>query len=463
MVTRTAVIEGYEQTVITPIIKEVTNAIQNSFIRDPNTFNYLITKYEKENDNVPDFKVDNTIGGPTLDIEYEYKPTDEINIRTSRMFPLSKPILFDRETQFAVTPYFQQQELTINFRFRGQSKQELINIKNKLYSYYINTDYRLILNLPYNFQLPLSVLFLANDIKTLKEFDGSIDEYLETIKTEHLDFSLKRGWKDFRLPYFRGLQVSRYCNIMTPPEEIEVAKDDQPEYGVSFSVLTTFYLPVGVFVDIPMLVNNKPVDSKWLGREHVVEQVCQNTNIPNMVKAISDYYFGYKTTNDILFKYPDNDEFTLALNPNRHMYEINWLSVLTQLDKNNPKLLFNLNDLSYIGVPTDIIDYMKKYNAPWISNLWASSVKLTLFEDNAIKDKELYIDKDYNIKVKKDLDLTKRYHVIFSFITDLNLLNTESRELKEDTKRLYNKYGIFWFNTDGEVLRHRHHSKKGDN
>ena len=460
MVTRTAMIEGHEQTVITPIIKELTKVIENSFINDPDTYNYLKTKYEKENVNVPDFKYDNTIGGPTIDIEYEYKPTEEINVRACRMFPMAKPILYDPETQFTVTPYYQLHEMRVTYRFRGQSKQELINIKNKFYSYYINTDYRLIVNLPFSFQIPLSVIFLANDIKTLKGYKGSVFEYIDSIKTGFLDFSLKRGWKNFQLPYFRGVQVSRYCDILTNPDEMEIEKGDQPEYGITIEILTTFHLPMGVFTDIPMLVNNKPVDEKWLGRGHVVKFVEKNDNELPIVKAISDYYFGYKTTGDIVFKYPTNDEFTIAMNPNRYMWEINWLSILITIDKNNPKLLFNLEDLSYIGVPRDIIDYMKKYK-DGLNKIGGAGIKLDLYEDNTIKDKHLYVDDKYNVLVKDDLDLTKRYHVLFKFLTDIHLIDKLDVEGIKETKDMFNKYGIFWFESSGAVVKKLEVTDKG--
>lgn len=456
MVTKVSLIEGQEQTILTPIIKKITSEIEKKFIRDPDTYNYLMTKYEKENVEVPDFLYDNTLGGPTLDIEYEIKPTEDINLRTSRMHPLAKPILWDRDVKFVVTPFYQMQELTIHFRFRAQSKQELLNIKNRFYSYYINTDYRLYLDLPYEFLLPYNVIVLCNEIKTLKGFEGDVFDYINSISTKRLDIAFKRS-SNWKVPVFRGIQGKRITNIITPPEEMEIEHNDVPEYKLSFDIVTTFNQPIGLFLDIPYLVNNKPVNPVWLGREPVAKLVDKEDNGLNISQAVTELYLGIggKTLNDILFKIPSNDEFSVANDPNKFLYNIKWLSILIEVDENDPTLLFNLEDLKYIGVPEDIVEYMKDYK-DGLNHLGGCGIRLELYEFNYVKDKGLYVDDDYNVKLKEPMDIDKIYHAVFRFITDLHLLVDLDEEGLKRTKKLFDKYGILTFESDGEIIRHKY-------
>lgn len=456
MVTRAALIEGQEKTVVTPIIKKITEEVETLVLGNAKATNYLKTNYDKENVNVGNNVYNNTLGKPLLEINYEIKPLETLTVNTSRIFPLSKPILYDKDTKFTVTPYYQEHEITVNFTYSSKSKQQILNIKNRLYTFFINSEYKLYLDLPYSFQLPYSVLILANEIKTLKGSELDLIDYIKSIKTEYLDISFLRSNIKWRIPTFRGIQINRICNIMTDPREIEVEKQDQPQYSIQFQVLTTYHQPMGVFTDIPFMVNNKPINQIWLGKQQAFKDINVNHNGINFLTYLNNIYLTGRLDSSNIIKIPLNDEFAPVFDGSSAFDDIIWLSILITIENNDPDKLFNLNDLNHIGIPKSLVKYMKKYK----DNLFkfgGCGIRLELYEFNYIKDKQMYTDDKYNVKVKLKLDKTKIYHVVFRFVTNMTLLSDLTYEQKEETKKLFSKLGIIVHDDDNNAIaRHKY-------
>ena len=453
MVTRAALIEGQEHTIITPIIKKITDDINRQLVQDSDSFLYLKTKYEEEGIDVPDYLYDNTLGGPNIDIEYTIEPHEVIKYNFNHINPMSNPILYDPDTRFTVRPYYQMVDIKITFTYRTQSKQQALNLKNRLYTFFISSPYKLIHDLEYSYQLPYSIITLANEIKTLKEFKGSVYDYLENISLFNLDYSIKRG-SNYKIPTFRGIEKGRLGYLLTDPTEspINPEHNDVPEYKISFDYMVSFHMPKGLWVDIPMLVNNKRISNIWLPKEKVTTIVEKEDNRLNITDNILKYISGERTVEDIIFKIPSNDQFSPLACVSKYDYVIRWLSLLLEIDKNDLYTLFNLNDLKYIGVDDYIIDYMKRYKDK-LFKIGGCGIYLELLEYNNVKDYGLYVDKDFNIKSTNPLDIKGIYHMVFSFITDISVLVDLDNSGKEDTIKLLNKYGIMWYDSGTEVER----------
>ena len=454
MITKIANIEGQEITVYNKIIKQITNDIMSRFIKDFNAFLYLKTKYDRENVEFPDYVYDNTLGGPTLDIEYEIKPTEELAITTSYIRYRTVPIVLDKDNGFSIRPLFRQTEINLHYRFRSQSKQELLNLKSKLLNFYYTTNYVCSHNLEYSFLFPYNVIVLANEIKTLKGLDIDVIDYLNSIAIKELDAAVKRG-SEYKIPVYRGKQMNRYGSFKTNPENIEITRNDVPEYIFEFDYRVTFDNPISLFVQYPILINNKPLSKVWLGEE-TFAKVTPNIDFTLLLRSwLVEYSLGMKNEEDIIFKVPNYDNFALMPDPNKKIWNINFLSLLIEVDKDQPDLLFNLDDLKYIGLPDNLVEYMKRRGSN-ITRLGKTGVLLELYEGNNIKDLGLYVDENNNVRTKEPMNITKVYHIIFKFIIDLSYIDKKEEDVINDTKKLFKELNINIITSNSELLLHKY-------
>jgi len=454
MITKLANIEGQEITVYNNIIKQVTNDLLSRFIKDFDAFKYLKTKYEKENSDVTDFVYDNTLGGPTLDIEYEIKPTEELNITTSYIRYRTYPILLDKDNGFSIRPLFRQSEINFHYRFRSQSKQELLTLKSKLLSFFYNTNYVCTHDLEYSFLFPHSVVLLADEIKTLKGYEGSVLDYLNSVAVKKLDFAIKRG-TNYKIPAYRGKQMGRFGTFKTNPEEIEIVRNDVPEYIFEFDYRVTFDDPVSLFVQYPILVNNKPLSEVWLGPDVYKKAVPEFDFTMALKSWMVGYMLGMKNEEDIVYKIPTYDNFALMPDPNKRCWNINFLSLLIEVDEDYPDVLFHLDDLKEIGLPVNLVEYMKRRGSD-ITRLGRTGVLVELYENNYIRDLGMYVDEKGYLRTKKPMDLTKVYHVIFKFIVDLGMIDKKEKEIIEETKQLFKELNITILLDNRELLLHKY-------
>jgi hypothetical protein len=414
MITKAGPIDGLEHTFIQPIVKQIVNDLNTKIIKDPNASFYNLGNYQHENVNVGDNIDDNTIQGPMLYVEYEIEDDEDMMPGTSSYNPMNKIFLLDKENGFNVRPSYRPIKLTITLTYKSRSKTNFNRIIQRLRTHYDNSGYSIAHNLEYSYLIPNNVLLLINDIKDLKDSSMNLHDYINSISLYKLDYTVKRG-SDRTTPVFRGRFNNIFGYIETNPSDLEIEKQDDPYYSMGFKYVVNIKQPDMLFIQYPIIVNNKKLPSKWLPEYSIGKSIEHAEGKINISDIIGNYN-RLRDNNVTMHRIPTYDNFyPLPYDDNAF---IRIVSILLEIDPNKPNYLFNIDDLKYIGFPLVFIEYLKLCGDTDLFNFYMSLVYIELYNHNDKKDHGLYKDENNNIFATKPLDIKGSYHLVINILND---------------------------------------------
>lgn len=458
MVTRLVMIEGIDHTVIAPIVNSVVKDIEHKFLKDDDIKVYMGTYYEEDNSEVNDRVTTNKIGKSKLFVNFEYEDDEELSYNPSIFKSRDKNILLDKQTGFRLKPISTATKLNISFTYKNKSRVAVNKIINKLKNFYKFTGYTLSHRLNYSYLLPDVLMSLMSDIAILKD-EPDVFNFIEQASLVKFDYAVKRG-SDFKVPSFRGVEAGIIGNIEEDAKSFKITKEEQM-YMVDFTYTLVFDKPNALAVTYPITINNKPLNSKWLPKEEVAVSRDLSNGTLDINRILGDKFNLGLITSDILIRVPNFDQFTPDNGADKDRIKL--LSVLIQIDANEPDVLLDIHDLKYLGIPDYIIEYFLDIDEYDLFQFGASLFQLELFENNYIKDKGLVKTSDGKIVATKPLDTTKTYHLLFNVITNKNLLkyiNPKGNDRLNRDIELMNKMGIM-FRDDTFVLMQKGNNTNG--
>jgi len=449
MIRRIADIRGVDETVITPIIKQVCATLNKNFIHDDDAFNNMEYLYNNENATMPDNIYDNAIGGSTVDINVEI--TDDIILgNTNSTFnPTNKLIFLDKVTGYSMRPLYTSTNMEITYTYRCQSKQRMTSIKNNFRMYYDNSSYRMLHDLEFSYLLPNNVLELTSSIAELRGL--TLDEYIDTYSIYKLDKAVTRNSKN-KVPVFRGKQNNIIGNIMTAPDDIKITKSDA-EYILEFTYKLTIQKPTTIVLEYPIMVNNTKIPDKWLPQQTYAKSIETATTKLNISSIVGSVLSTSANNNDVIYRIPTYDNF-IPWDGEHDLYKVRLVSLLLTVDFNNRNFICNIDDLKRIGLPKCIIDYFKDTEKYDLFNFGNSLFLVELFEGKVIKDYKMFKDDENNIVTTKELNGESVYHLLISIVSNLDFLtyNMMSDQLARD-KRVCDELNIgYVFNNENKHI-----------
>jgi len=417
MITRAGPIDGLEHTFIQPVVKQIVADLNTKIVRDPDASFYNLGNYETEGVDVGDNVEDNTIYGPMLYVQYEIEDDEGLMLGTSTYNPANKIILLDRSNGFNVRPSYRPIKLTIKVTYKSRSKTNYNRIIQRLKAHYDNSGYSMVHDLEYSFLIPTNIIALIKDINDLKDNDLSLREFIDSISLYRLDYTKTHG-SSREMPVFRGSFNSIFGYFNTNPSELVIEKQDDPYYSMEFDYVVSIKKPDNLFVEYPIIVNNKTLPSVWLPDEAIGKVVGQAESNVSISDIIGDYN-SFKDNNTTMHRVPTYDNFYPMQYDDSAFIRI--VSILLKVDPNNPNLLFNIDDLKYIGLPLVFIEYLKLCDDE-LFTFYSSLVYIELYEFDDKKDKGMHKDEDNNIVTTKPLDINKGYHLVINILNDKNLI-----------------------------------------
>jgi len=445
MITKIAMLNGVEHTVLTPMINKVTEDINKKIIKDDNVFINNITQYDNDESEMTNNLYKPELGKSMLEVSYDIEDNEELTLTTSTYKPINKIILLDKDNGTSLRPRYISSDITIKFKYYDKSKIAIKNIKSRLRTYYLNSGYTIIHDLPYSFLYPPSIISLLSNIAELKGMN--VFNYIETNATYAIDYAIKRG-SEYKVPSFRGIESGIMGSISTEPKDVAISKDDKTYYTLEFEYIINVQRPMALAIQYPILVNNKKLDDIWLPKEEVVITREPSNNKFDIRNIIGKFYREGKNTTDVLYRVPTYDNFV----PGFTRFDedmIKLISLLIEVNPSDDKLLFNIDDLRFVGLPDFILEYMKLNRGDTLFRLGYSLFYINLYEGNYIREKKLYLTDTNDIKTLESLDSSKTYHLLIHVVTDLGLLkfsnNSDNPELlaaKDMCDKMNIKYTI---------------------
>jgi len=414
MITRLIMLEATDYTVDLPIVQDIVKDFKKEVFRDKDD-NLDVYIYQ-DGETYDNETYTNEIGRHKLLVSYSCEEGETLSYYPSIYKAKDKIILKDKQTGFTIRPITTPTDMTINFTYKNKSKVVMQKIVNRLKNLYKFTGYRFSHRLSYKYLFPKPLIDLIEHIAKLLNKD--IYKFIEESAVVKFDYAVKRG-SNYKVPSFRGVQGGIIGNFLEEGNKIKIGTDDI-YYTIDFSYIITFDKPTALAVHYPILVNNKPLDKKWLPKQEIAAGRDKATGKFDVSRIISDKFnFGTLFT-DILIRVPTYDQFTPFHSDNGS--KIMLLSILINLEEDKKDILLNINDLKRIGLPDEIVEYLLETNEKDLFTFTQSLFYIELYENNYIKDKEMYKDTEGNIRTEIPLDLTKTYHLLFNVVMNKKLL-----------------------------------------
>ena len=417
MITRATPIDGLEHTFIQPVVKKIVDDINTKIIRDPDASFYNLGNYDRENVGVGDNVEDNTIYGPMLYVQYEIEDDEEMMLGTSNYNPANKMILLDRDNGFNIRPSYRPIKLSLTITYKSRSKTNFNRIIQRLRSHYDSSGYTIIHNLEYSFLIPNNILALVKDINTLKDNDLSLHDYIDSISLFKLDYT-KKANTTRSTPVFRGSFNSIFGSIDTNPSDLTIEKQDDPYYSMEINYSVKIKQPDNLFIQYPIIVNNKRLPKLWIPDESAGKSVS-NAESNVSISSVIGNYNRLRDNNIVMHRIPTYDNFYPLAYDDKNFIRI--VSILLEIDPSNPSLLFNIDDLKFIGFPILFIEYLKLCDNE-VFHLYNSLVHVELYENNDKKDYGLYKDDSNNVRTTTPLKVKGTYHLVINVINEKTLI-----------------------------------------
>lgn len=428
MISKLATIQGTTHTVIMPMVNEITSDLNKQIIKDKDAMINNNFMYDEDGVEFPDNIYSNDLGGSNIDISIDIEDTEVFSKTSSVYKPINKIIVNDTDIGLNIRQIYISTKLNLAYTYRCQSKEKMNTIINRLKLYYTNSGYTMIHNLPYSFTMPYNVIDLIKNINFLKNNNDNYLDYFNSIIKFKFDVAINRS-KTYKVPTFKGIQSNIIGIFTDEPKSIKVDKGSVPEYSISFGYSVFVQKPMGLYIQYPIMVNNKKLEDIWLGTEYYAKPMLSAdgkldlTGIVNKLLSNDDI-----NKTEQMIRIPTYDRFIPMANDSDNT-RIKLVSMLLEIDNTDLHNIFNLDDLKYIGLPDIIINYLKD-NGNNIFNFGESLFYIEIYEKDYIKDYGLTTDVNYQITTSKELKINTTYHILISILVDLNYINYKPNDIR---------------------------------
>lgn len=327
---------------------------------------------------------------------------------------------------------FINMEMIISIEYKTKSKVNADKLVNMLRDHHVVKGAGYIHNLWYYYIMPDEILDLMDDIvetrkinfddgKTIADFikDGN---YLGVV-TLRSDINGLEG--DLGLAVVNKSRVQGMFESET--KEITAVYDyDLKEWSVPIEYKVNYLSPESFLCDFEIVCNNSLLDTD----KYLIEKM----DGPDTRREEDGLYpIGSRT---IPYEYdyvviPPIDNHPPFAFKSKSLFPI--MSVLTTIELNDLRSLFNLKDLYYYVLDNDILEYIKRTKEHVVvrtKTYYKSMFRLDLYKDNKIMSRNiLAINDDLDVYTTEDLDITGTYRCVLSIITNLNMIDSSYRSL----------------------------------
>jgi len=424
MLYRLVMLNNIDNTIHKRVVNDIVNEVKTDWFSNKDIYTiYLNNLTDSEFESTKNIW-SNEYKEKLLEVEYEVIDTEELMYANNFNSGIwNNPIMLDKPIMFGVEPLDINTQYKVKFKLHAKSRVYLQRILNTLKSTMISSGVnKLDVKTNYYYTIPKELLGLLKNIYKLKTGnDTGYYSYIENITIKPIDYlNSKSG--DYQIPIYREEQeVIGFVDTET--YDINRIERSENGWSLEFELTIEANIPRMLKVQYPLLVHNQMLDKiyyppqdKWIlvdprGLLSAIDQYFMLNNINRTL------------TNNVhrsIISYPTFDQIEYIVPTKPGMIRL--LSMLVVIDKDNPDIIFSINDLRSILYNKFIPDYLEKtVNDPFTP--YKDIFHIELFENRVIVDKDLYLDDNKIIRAKKELDLTKEYHVVISLVYDRAYLN----------------------------------------
>lgn len=427
---------GTEDTITRPITITVTNDIKAllGITKDVYTTYDIKDNIVKSKNKLGDIQGENTIHDDIINVEY-IETSEEGNelslIPNNSDF---KPIYIDTDIRSSILPVYHSRKMSIKFRYSNKSKSKVFSILNKLRLYTSNDGMYKRHELEYHYVLPNFInklLLHINDLKNLRDTDIlDLDMYVNNTFDNRVDFlnTLDANLSKTDVS-IREAQLEIQGYITDDLHTLTPEYDEGTTYwSIEFNYDFIYEKPVSLIVNYPILVYNTLISKEFrtfIKNNEPNPNAYRSHRSASMMDLVKRHdLFGIR--NDTYYlTIPDFDREKLPDPPN---FTARMFSVMVTVDVNDLNALFSIDDIPKIKFKDSVKNLILTTEYPYIGKLHNSMFYIELYKNNK-KDynNEITMDDNGVLTSKLPLDIKSTYRVMFSVVTDLDMVTPEAK------------------------------------
>ena len=323
-------------------------------------------------------------------------------------------------------------ELVVSLTYKTKSKVNATKLEKMLIDHHITKGCGFYHDVVFYYDIPNFLLGLMEDIVNTRKInndDGT--NILDFIRSGNILNAITLSGDVNGLEGDVGLASigkSRLHGIFDSElPEVKAEHDkDLNEWSLSVDYKTNYMSPEAFLVDFEILCNNTMLDSD----KYLVEKMDN----PDTRRESDGFYPMPMVTNKYSYDYvaiPPYDNHRPYVSSSKNIVPL--MSILTQISLDDKKSLFNLNELEYYELDTDVLNYIKatkEYVVEYAKLYYRSIFMLDIYKDDVLMPKgTLTIDDDLNVLATNDLDITGTYRCVLSLIKNMSMIDVRYRNL----------------------------------
>lgn len=356
------------------------------------------------------------------------------------------PIFLDDKLGVSIAPIYSTNKLSISYKYKTPSKSEAARWRDDFRFKLSQLRDINIHNITYHYDIPLEFLLVLKFIHENREatlpYGQEFNAYVTSYASTKMTLISDMVGADTRLAVreTQGRVIGRF-DVDDIPDKPERDETDGT-WSISFNYIISYDKVIGCNMKYPVIVHNKLLPLK------LIEFVNKSTNSDKQLKssanytqALSDFesdsIMNSLKSPDQVLRIPYFDDFVI---PSVPAYTASVFLALSIVENDNRTLL-NLNELDELMLDTDILNYIKEVEYPYLGSLYQSPFHLTLYRDNYLgREDSLVCDSNLNVIATKDLDIRRQHRVRFSIVDNLTILKKDFFDRVRNYPKVLLKY-----------------------
>lgn len=343
----------------------------------------------------------------------------------------TKTLLYDKYPNISVNVLYVPTTLELNVTYFSKSQTKLENLASIMRMIHIQDNKSALLNIFYRFYAtPYLTDLLKNVYSNYNDLypnSKTIEEYIkDTVNNEFTLLSNITGTKanlGFQ-QHVRGVLGRFTSDILNMTLDYD---KDSTYWSISFDFTLNYEKPLYMDITHDIAAYNKSLKNKFqVDTRYTLKNVRSFTANGEALHDVNgltiEEYLGY-SEKSFYTKYITIPEFDATPDLKDLPDMLRLMTVYVNIDGNEDKTLFNLEDLTEVNLKKEILEYIRDVEHEFVTTKYQSMFHIQLWANrDFINDGIIKLSSDLNVMATVPLNKDFTYRVSFSVITDLSLL-----------------------------------------
>ena len=364
-----------------------------------------------------------------VEVNEQYLPEDAGTTAVYRIE--NPPFLVDDDLGLYAAPVYRNTKLEINFKFKSRDRNHVIRWNDAMVSKASQLRDVCLHEATYNFTIPQELLNTLEEIYAMSEKKYGYGVSWNTFLTDRLfrNVGLITNFSMTDSVWAVSVTLNRLAGYFdfAPIPDAPTKEDDGDNWIGGFTYTVSYMKPIECSLIYPYVVHQqliaapyRPVQATYL-LDH--DRASRTLSMTALKKFESDSKLKQARGLEGI-TLPSFDDFSPAPG-NVLASTVKVLTTLVILDENDPRYLFNLEDLGDLQLRPEIIALMKTREYPYLGNDFRSIFSLSLYKGPFLQNNgSLVVDANLNVRSTQDLDPRSVYHVRLGLVTNFNFIST---------------------------------------